>query len=45
MMKGMSSKGIKDDMAVRQEMLEKRMDMMQSMLQMMMDRLPSGVDK
>lgn len=28
------------DMHMRQQMLEKRMDMMQSMVQMMMDRLP-----
>ena len=29
------------DMAARQGMLEHRMDMMQSMMQMMMDRMPS----
>lgn len=28
------------DMAMRQQMLEKRMDMMHSMMQMMMDRMP-----
>ena len=33
------------DMAVRHQMMEKRMEMMQSMMQMMMDRLPAGTEK
>ncbi len=33
--------GMKGDMTVRHQMMEKRMDMMQSMMQMMMDRLPA----
>jgi hypothetical protein len=41
---GMSSKGknakVPMDMATRQMMMEKRMDMMQGMMQMMMDRMP-----
>lgn len=40
MMKDMAATGMKGDMASRQKMMEKRMDMMQSMTQMMMDRLP-----
>jgi hypothetical protein len=37
--------GPQGDMAVRQQMMEKRMDMMQSMMEMMMDRTPTGGDK
>ena len=33
------------DLAVRHQMMEKRMEMMQSMMQMMMDRLPVGTEK
>lgn len=36
-------KGMEADMGARQQMMEKRMDMMESMMQMMMmDRMPSG---
>jgi hypothetical protein len=52
MMKGMGGKGpmagmpsgagMGGNMADRQQTLEKRMDMMESMMQMMMDRLPAG---
>lgn len=46
-MGGMNGKGAgakmgnPDDMAARQGMTEQRMDMMQSMMQLMMDRMPS----
>lgn len=33
------------DMAARHQMMEKRVEMMQSMMQMMMDRLPVGTEK
>ncbi len=36
---------MKADTAARQQMIEKRMDMMQSMMQMMMDRLPTDTAK
>ena len=48
MMKGMSPGGMggmggmKGDMAAHHQMMEKRMDMMQTMMQMMMDRLPAA---
>jgi hypothetical protein len=57
MMGGMGSGGMKGmgamksgaeapaDLAARQQMLEKRMDMMQSMMQMMMDRMPAPASK
>jgi len=32
---------MKGDMTARHQMMERRMDMMQSMMQMMMDRLPA----
>ena len=34
--------GLKGAMAARQQMMEKRMDMMQAMMQMMTDRLPAA---
>lgn len=37
-----SGAGMGGNMADRQQTLEKRMDMMESMMQMMMDRLPAG---
>jgi hypothetical protein len=43
MMNGMSSggmSGMPKDMATRHQMMEKHMEMMHSMMQMMMDRLP-----
>jgi len=40
MMKGMSGKGAPADITQRQHTLEKRMDTMQMMMEMMMDRLP-----
>ena len=44
MMKGMGAKGSPDDMAQRQKMMEERMDTMQMMMDMMMQRMPaSGV--
>ena len=43
-MGGMGAKGMPDDMAQRQKMMEDRMDMMQMMMDMMMQRMPaSGV--
>lgn len=50
MMNGMSSGGMggtgaKGNMASQHMMLEKRMDMMQSMMQMMMDRMPAAPAK
>lgn len=39
MMGGMAPGAIPSDVTVRQQMLEKRMDMMQSMMQMMIDRM------
>lgn len=45
MMNGMSpgaAGGMKGDMGAHHQMLERRMDMMQSMMQMMMDRLPAA---
>ena len=37
--------GLKGAMAARQQMMEKRLDMMQAMTQMMMDRLPAAPAK
>ena len=51
MMNGMSSAGMggtggmKDDMAAHHQMMEKRMEMMQATMQMMMDRLPAAPTK
>jgi hypothetical protein len=39
-MKGMA--GMTGDMGARQQMMEKRMDMMQAMMKMMMDRMPAA---
>ena len=45
-MKSMPKSGqLPADMAVRHQMMEKRVEMMQSMMQMMMDRLPAGTEK
>ena len=42
-MSGMSGmKGMKGDMAEHHQMMEKRMEMMQATMQMMMDRLPAA---
>ncbi len=42
--RGMGAKGMPDDMAQRHKMIEDRMDMMQMMMDMMMQRMPtSGV--
>ena len=40
-MKGDMKGGLKGGMAARQQMMEKRLDMMQAMMQMMTDRLPA----
>lgn len=47
MMKGMSGGGMemKCDMAANHQMMEKRMEMMEAMMQMMMDRLPATPEK
>lgn len=48
MMKGMSSEGMgemKCDMAANHQTMEKRMEMMGAMMQMMMDRLPAPQEK
>ena len=48
MMEGMSGGGMgemKCDMGAKHEMMEKRMEMMGAMMQMMMDRLPSTPGK
>ena len=52
MMKGMSAGAMgrmnsmqKSDMAAHHQVMEKRMDMMQSMMQMMMDRIPPPAGK
>ena len=37
--------GLKSAMAARQQMMEKRLDMMQAMMQMMMDRQPAAPAK
>ncbi len=42
MMKGMHAKGTPADMGQRQARLEERMDMMQMMMDMMMQRLPAS---
>lgn len=48
MMKGMSSGGVgemKCDMGANHQVMVKRMEMMESMMQMMMDRLPATPEK
>ena len=40
-LKGGMKGGLKGGMAARQQMMEKRLDMMQAMMQMMTDRLPA----
>lgn len=48
MMKGMSSGGMgemKSDAGANHQMMEKRMEMMEAMMQMMMDRLPATPEK
>ena len=45
MMKGMPAAGmgsLQGDMGAGHQMMEKRMEMMQSIMQMMMDRMPTG---
>jgi hypothetical protein len=42
-MKGMSGMG--GDMGARQQMMEKRMEMMQTMIKMMMDRMPATPER
>ena len=48
MMNGMAARGMggmKGDMAAHHQMMDKRMDMMQSMMEMMVDRLPAAPAK
>lgn len=48
MMNGMAARGMggmKGDMAAHHQMMDKRMDMMQSMMTMMVDRLPQSPAK
>ena len=44
-MKGDMKAGLKGGMAARQQMMEKRLDMMQALMQMMMDRQPAAPAK
>lgn len=41
MMKGMAPDGMKGEMGMRHQFMEKRMEMMQAMMQMMTDRMPA----
>ena len=48
MMNGMAARGMtgmKGDMAAHHQMMDKRMEMMQATMQMMMDRLPTTAPK
>jgi hypothetical protein len=42
MMQGMKADGMKMGPAARQRMMERRMDMMQSIMEMMVDRMPAA---